>query len=158
MISGQTKSKNNKFYLFLFILLWLWIAFISCFDSALTILLKNQLHDFESNPVARIILEYDQWEPSRFIGLKMFGTILVLGVITLIYSYSKKFGFTILISIALVQTVLFLYLLGLSDKRSGVTLDSYLQDNYDYRLEQDEPITRFSDSIKEQENDNQPEK
>jgi hypothetical protein len=65
----------------------------------------------EKNPIARMILAYDGWEVARFIGLKVFGTILVLGINVLIFLKSKFYGLLIITSLALFQTFLLLYLL-----------------------------------------------
>jgi hypothetical protein len=97
--------------IFCFSVLWLWIAFVSSFDTYLTVHLQNELELSEQNLIARAILEADDWNVSRFIGLKMFLTIFVMGFLSFVYSFNKKYAFTAIYLIAIFQTSLFLYLL-----------------------------------------------
>ena len=105
----KKKNKLNKFS-FLFSVLWIWIAFVSSFDVYLTILLADVIKESEQNPFARFILHRDNWNVSRFIGIKMFCTIFVLGILIAAYYFSKKHAYSIIFSIALFQTLLILYL------------------------------------------------
>ena len=105
----KKKQKVNRFS-FLFCFLWIWIAFVSSFDVYLTIRLEDVIKESEQNPIARAIMEYDDWNVSKFIGIKMFCTIFVLGVLTATYFFSKKHAYSIILSIALFQTILIWYL------------------------------------------------
>lgn len=102
---------------FLFFILWAWIALVSSYDSYLTVKLRSVMRDSEQNPIARYIMSKDHWDVSMFIGFKMYGTIIVLGFLSLMYSINKKYAFTIAIVLALFQTGLLFYLL--CDTRDG---------------------------------------
>lgn len=64
----------------------------------------------EENPIARLILDADHWDVSRFIGIKMFCTILVLGICVAIYSKHKKAAVTVAAGLAVFQAYLLIYL------------------------------------------------
>ena len=103
------KKINKSSFLFCF--LWMWIAAVSSFDVYLTINLHDVMKECEQNPIARAILEYDNWNVSRFVGIKMFNTIFVLGVLIAAYYFNKKHAYSFIFSIAFFQTVLIFYLL-----------------------------------------------
>jgi hypothetical protein len=68
-----------------FVCCWLFIGFVSSIDTYLTIKFQDDLFFGEVNPMARWMLEADNWDVSRFCGIKMFGTIFVLGILVLMY-------------------------------------------------------------------------
>lgn len=80
-------------------------------DTGLTVHLRDGLKENERNPVARMILASDGWEVSRFIGLKMFGTILVLGIVICLFKRDAKHGLIVIGTLAAFQALLLLYLL-----------------------------------------------
>lgn len=96
----------------------MWIAFVSSFDTYLTVHLKDSLKENEQNPIARLIMTADNWNVSMFIGLKMFGTIFSLGILVAIFCCHKRCAFSTIFSIAIFQTLLLLYLL--YDHRNGI--------------------------------------
>lgn len=110
---------NKQFFAFL--ILWAWVAFVSSYDAYLTVRLRSVIHDSEQNPIARFIMSMDNWDVSLFIGFKMYGTILVLGFLSLMYLVNKKYAFTTVIALALFQTGLLLYLL--YDLKEGFSLE-----------------------------------
>lgn len=97
------------------------MAFVSSYDAYLTVRLRSVIHDSEQNPIARFIMSMDNWDVSLFIGFKMYGTILVLGFLSLMYLVNKKYAFTTVIALALFQTGLLLYLL--YDLKEGFSLE-----------------------------------
>jgi len=87
------------------------VGIVGAIDTGLTVSLRDGLKDNERNPIARYILSYDNWEVSRFIGLKMFGTILVLGIVICLFKRNAKRGLIIVSSLAIFQALLLFYLL-----------------------------------------------
>lgn len=83
---------------------------VGAIDTELTVRLRDGLEENEKNPIARMILASDGWEVSRFIGLKMFGTILVLGIVICLFKRDAKRGLIIVGSLAVFQAFLLLYL------------------------------------------------
>lgn len=57
-----------------------------------------------------MILASDGWEVSRFVGLKMFGTILVLGIVICLFKRDAKHGLVIIGTLAIFQALLLFYL------------------------------------------------
>ena len=84
---------------------------MSTLDVVYTIALQEHLILNEENPFARVLLSEDNWQISRFIGLKMFGTIMVLGVLVWAYHRNKQFAYPIILTISFLQFMLMLYLL-----------------------------------------------
>lgn len=94
-----------------FYLCWLFIGAVSSLDVYLTIKFSDNLPEHELNPIARLILKMDDWEVSRFVAIKVFLTILVLGILRWILYISKKYAFTIITAITICQAILLAYLL-----------------------------------------------
>lgn len=87
------------------------IGGISSIDTALTVQYRCYMEYVEENPCARIIMEADDWNISKFIGLKMGGTIIVLLTIMAIYFYDKSKALIIALSLTIFQLLLLAYLL-----------------------------------------------
>lgn len=98
-------------FLLIYAILWLYIGAVSTLDVVYTIALQEHLILNEENPFARVLLSEDNWQISRFIGLKMYGTIMVLGFLVWIYNRNKKFACLIISTISFLQFLLMLYLL-----------------------------------------------
>lgn len=103
MKNQRLKTHQNK----IFIILWVWIGFVSSFDTYWTVRLRDEMFHEEQNPIAREIMKIDDWDISLFIGLKMFFTILVLGLLGFLQISNKKLAFTAIFAICLFQTILF---------------------------------------------------
>jgi hypothetical protein len=69
------------------------------------------MKEHEQNPVARMIMAEDGWKVSRFVGIKMFGTILVLGILMWLYHIRRQHALIIGFTLALFQGLLLMYLL-----------------------------------------------
>jgi hypothetical protein len=69
------------------------------------------LPEFEKNPIARIMLEADSWEVSRFVAIKCFLTILVLKILIGLFHFNKKHALLIIGGVTLFQGLLLAYLL-----------------------------------------------
>jgi hypothetical protein len=105
------KTILNNFHFFIFSICWIFVGIVGAVDAGLTVYLREGLKENEQNPIARIILANDDWDVSRFIGLKMFGTILVLGMVICIFKINTKYGLTIIVSLSIFQGLLLVYLL-----------------------------------------------
>lgn len=99
---------NKTYLIFAFFLLF--IGGVSSFDVFLTVDLQDQLRATELNPVARAILSYDNWDVARFVGLKMFGTILVLGISICLFCKNKSLGLFVSGTLTIFQACLLLFL------------------------------------------------
>jgi len=100
-------SLSNAF----FCILWLWVAFVSSVDNYLVVRFRSDMPHGEKNPVARFIMRLDDWDVSSFVGIKMFCTILVLGLLAIIYSKCKYSGLKYVVILSLFQAALFYYLI-----------------------------------------------
>lgn len=94
-----------------FYMLWWFIGAVSSFDIYLTIRFSDNLAEYEQNPIARMILENDGWDVSRFVAIKMFMTILVLGILVKIFKYFNRYSNIVITCIALCQLWLLVYLI-----------------------------------------------
>jgi hypothetical protein len=101
----------NVIALLTFVVMWLWVGAVSAVDTALAVHYRETLKTNEQNSIARMILAADGWEVSRFVALKMMGTILVLGVLAIAYASHKKYAYVIGGVLALFQALLLFYLL-----------------------------------------------
>jgi len=90
--------------------LWLFIALVSAFDAYLTIKFQEHLCHLESNPLARMLLQVEGWNPSLLIGSKFFGSILVLGILTILHLQNRRVGLLVTAALASFQLWLLGYL------------------------------------------------
>jgi hypothetical protein len=99
---------------------WLFIGFVASLDVYLTIRFSDNLPQYELNPIARMILKLEDWTIhedgdkmgiSRFVAVKVFMTILVLGIIRWILYLNKRYAMTIITCVALCQALLLFFLL-----------------------------------------------
>jgi hypothetical protein len=95
----------------LFVVCWLFIGLISSIDTGLTAHTHTCLKEGEQNPVARAILSQDDWQCGRFLAIKMFCTILVLGFLAALYHHKPKHATIVTTALALFQGLLIIYLL-----------------------------------------------
>lgn len=102
---------TNKALLLVYCVLWFFIAGVSSIDVVYTVALHEHLYENEENPIARFILYTDNWQVARFVGLKMYCTIIVLGFLVWIYHNNLKIALTIISIISFLQFCLLLYLL-----------------------------------------------
>ena len=87
------------------------MAFVSSIDTGLTVHFRETLLQLEQNPIARNILSSDEWKISLFITLKMFCTILALGILVHVFKKDAKSGLLVACSLAAFQAALLMYLL-----------------------------------------------
>ena len=88
----------------------LMILAVSLYDGFLTIKYQGQLKSQEENPLARVILAYDNWQIDNFLIYKTIGTFLTLFILIILNFYSK-FGYFITFVIFMLQLILlFCYL------------------------------------------------
>lgn len=104
------RKYSNKVKCIWFYLCWLFIGFVSSVDVYLTIKYSDNLPEYELNPIARFILHCDEWDVSRFVAIKVFMTILVLGIVRWILYLNPKYAFTIINALALCQAILLTFL------------------------------------------------
>lgn len=69
------------------------------------------MREEEQNPIARLIMAADGWKVARFVGFKMFGTILVLGILMWLYHIYRTHALMVGLTLALFQGLLLMYLL-----------------------------------------------
>ncbi len=101
----------------LFAVLWLFIGAVSAVDAALTIRYAPALH--EQNPLAAafirdvpdpIVPRCSVQDVSLLIGAKMFGTLLVLGFLVLLYRRHPVHAQVVVATLSVFQLGLLLYL------------------------------------------------
>jgi len=94
--------------------MWYLIGFISAIDVYYAIKWREQLPELEQNPIGRMLIEYDENDVSLFMGLKVAGTVLVLGMLQNCFLLSKRDGrkrtHRIAMGVFLFQIWLFLYM------------------------------------------------
>lgn len=99
----------------LWIPLWTFIVTVSLYDSHLTAKYSESLPQCEKNPIARKILKDDQWNVSRFLILKVIGTLTVICLLYSLHTRSAHIGAIATISVAVFQLVLLIFYLGFDD-------------------------------------------
>lgn len=90
--------------------LWLFIGTVSAFDAYLTVKFQKSLEFQELNPLARMLLQLEDWDPSLFIGTKFLGSMFVLGVLTVLHLTDRRLGLVVAAAIASFQLGLLAFL------------------------------------------------
>jgi hypothetical protein len=90
--------------------LWLFIGLVSAFDTYLTVKFQETLEIEELNPLARMLLQLDGWDPALFIGVKFLGSVMVLGILAALHLSDRRIGLVIATAIASFQLGLLGYL------------------------------------------------
>ena len=91
--------------------LWLFIGAVAAYDVYLSIKYQEILQYQELNPLGRWLLELDGGSVAVFMGCKFLGTLVVLGVIQLLYFYRRRLGLAVATAMASVQVAVGLFLL-----------------------------------------------
>jgi hypothetical protein len=91
--------------------LWLFIGLASAIDTYLTVKFQEWLCDLEVNPLARLLLRIDGWEPSLLVGAKFFGSVVVLGILLALHLQNRRVGLLVTAAVASFQLCLLAYLM-----------------------------------------------
>lgn len=95
----------------LFIILLLFIPIVSSIDIYWSIHNQSELINVEKNPLGRYLINADGGSIGLFMSFKALGTVLVFGILILLYKYRKKWAWAAIITIATIQFLLLIYLL-----------------------------------------------
>lgn len=90
--------------------MWLSIGAVSAIDVYWSIKLKELLYETELNPIGKWIMYMDGGDVSLFMGLKVFGTVLVLGVLFYAFVRNRKMAWILIIPIFIFQVALLAFL------------------------------------------------
>jgi len=91
--------------------LWLLIGCISAIDTYLTVKFQESLIFHESNPIANLLLDLDQGNPSLLIGSKFFGSTIAMGILAVVYKQNRRIGLMVSSGLACFQVGLLWYLI-----------------------------------------------
>jgi hypothetical protein len=90
--------------------LWLFIGLVAAFDTYLTVKFQADLIYHEINPLARMILRREAWDPSLLVGLKFLGSLLSLGFLGALHLRNRRLGLMVTAGLAAFQLGLLCYL------------------------------------------------
>ena len=95
----------------LFAALWIFIGLVGALDTFLTVKYRVVLPGLEENPIGNFLIRLDGQDVSLFVGCKMAGTIVALGVLAWVGMHCRKsFALAIIGPVALAQATLIVYL------------------------------------------------
>jgi hypothetical protein len=75
-----------------FPVLWMFIGCVSSYDAYLTLKFEDSIVAMELNPLGQFLLGLDDGDPSLFMAIKFVGTIVVLGVLSLLHRINTGYG------------------------------------------------------------------
>ena len=93
-----------------FILLLIFISLVSSIDIYWSIHNQSELINVEKNPLGRYLINADHGSVGLFMACKSMGTVFVLGILSFLYKYRKKWAWWAIITIAMVQLLVLTYL------------------------------------------------
>lgn len=94
----------------IYALLWITIAAVSSIDIYWSVRLHESLSELELNPLGQLIMEADNENIALFMGLKTFGTFLVLSFLIIFYRVNRKLSWGVIIGVFLFQVWLLFFL------------------------------------------------
>jgi len=83
--------------------LWIFVGLVSAIDVYWSIINQEQLYQIELNPLGRFILKVSSGDVAPFMGLKVAGTVIVLGALTMLYNYKRRWAWICMICMCIVQ-------------------------------------------------------
>lgn len=90
--------------------MWLMIAAVSSIDIYWSVRLHESLAESELNPLGQIIMNVDNTNIALFMGLKTFGTFLVLGFLAIFYKMRRRMAWGVISGVFLFQMWLLFFL------------------------------------------------
>ncbi len=88
----------------LYSILWWVIAIVSCIDLYWAIHIRDSLLELELNPLGVYLIKLGGLE--LFMALKMFGTILVLSILSYLYRRRPKTSWCVVVPLFVLQLIL----------------------------------------------------
>ena len=84
-------------------ILWVFVGLVAATDVYWSIINQEQLYQIELNPLGRFILKVSSGDVAPFMGLKVAGTVIVLGALTMLYNYKRQWAWICMICMCIVQ-------------------------------------------------------
>tara|TARA_R100000656_G_scaffold71761_1_gene53708 strand:- start:264 stop:590 length:327 start_codon:yes stop_codon:yes gene_type:complete len=100
-------KEDHKFY---FATMWLAIGLISSVDLYWAIKNQHLMLEMEENPIGQWLLSKDDGDVALFMGVKMAGTTLALGLLVFLYHYKRRLAWISVITVTILQFYLLYYL------------------------------------------------
>jgi hypothetical protein len=92
--------------------LWLFIGLVGALDTYLTVKFRVVIPHMEQNPLGKLLLRLDGGDVSLFVGCKVAGMIIALGLLVAILTRARRtFAYAVLVPAALAQLIVLGYLL-----------------------------------------------
>tara|TARA_R110002051_G_scaffold256769_1_gene315840 strand:+ start:387 stop:896 length:510 start_codon:yes stop_codon:yes gene_type:complete len=90
--------------------LWFSIGLISAVDVYWSIVLQDVLVETELNPMGKFLINIASGDIALFMCFKVAGLVVVLGLLTVLYSYKKRLAWMSIVGVAIFQFWLLWYL------------------------------------------------
>tara|TARA_Y100001938_G_scaffold140278_1_gene208255 strand:- start:2213 stop:2617 length:405 start_codon:yes stop_codon:yes gene_type:complete len=87
----------------LYAMLWVFVGLVAATDVYWSIINQEQLYQIELNPLGKFILKVSSGDVAPFMGLKVAGTVIVLGILTVMYNYKRQWAWICMIAMCVVQ-------------------------------------------------------
>ena len=100
-------ERDRKLY---FAVMWVAIGMISAIDLYWAVKNQHIMLEMEENPIGRWLLLQDDGDVALFMGIKMAGTTLALGILIFLYHYQRRFAWISIITLTILQFYLLHYL------------------------------------------------
>ena len=113
------RERNSVVARILFYIQLIFISLVASYDSYLAVKLRDTLYNNELNPLGRMLIRMDNGDVALFMGVKMLGTISVLGILLFLYYYKeswpgacrvRNWATIATISVTLVQVIVLCFL------------------------------------------------
>jgi len=82
---------------------WYFIVVVSAIDGYLVFRHRYEMLDFEKNPLGLWLIQLNEGNVWYFLVAKLVGTIVVCGTLLTVSHFNKRLGFTLTITVAIIQ-------------------------------------------------------
>jgi hypothetical protein len=86
------------------------IGLVAAYDVYLSIKYQDTLRFQELNPIGRLLMAFDGGGVAVFMGVKVFGTLIVISTVQMLYLYKRRMGLTVAGALAAIQLMVAAYL------------------------------------------------
>jgi hypothetical protein len=100
---------SAKKWLIVYSLLWLGIGLMSAYDTFWLVKNREVISLTEKNPLGTWLIELDQGDISIFVATKFAGTIIAMGVLSLLYRCKRRWAWACIIPVFIIQVFVIYY-------------------------------------------------
>lgn len=89
---------------------WIFVGLVASIDTCFSVHTNENVEKKEISSIVKIFLADDGWQVSKFVAIKMFLSIVILGLVMCVFNLNVKYGLIFVGTLAIFQAFLFVFL------------------------------------------------